>query len=206
MGLRKLSPSLSEITGVILAGGRGQRMGGRDKGLVELAGRPLIEHVLATLRPQVGQLLISANRNLDHYARYGHRIVADDLQGYQGPLAGIAATLAVVTTPWILTVPCDGPRLHPRLADRLVHALQRDGAELAVAHDGVRLQPVHALIPVTLATNLAQFLAAGGRKTEDWYAGHHMARADCSDCPDCFRNANTPRECDELDWTVASNP
>jgi len=198
------APGRGEITGVILAGGRGRRMGGSDKGLLELAGRPLIEYVLDALAPQVGTLLINANRNLGVYARYGHRVVTDDLQDYQGPLAGLAAALTTATTPWVLTLPCDGPYPHPRLAARLAEALQREQAELAVAHDGVRLQPVHALIPVALAASLAGFLAAGERKPERWYAGHHMACADFSDRPDCFRNANTPAERADLSRVIRS--
>jgi len=195
-------PSRDEITGVILAGGRGQRMGGSDKGLLELAGRPLIEYVLDALTPQVSAILINANRNLEVYARYGHRVVADDLQDYQGPLAGLAVALATATTPWVLTVPCDGPHLHPQLAARLANALQRGQAELAVAHDGVRLQPTHALVPVALAGDLAASLAAGERALGHWYASHPMARADFSDCPHCFRNANTPAEQADLSRAI----
>jgi molybdenum cofactor guanylyltransferase len=182
----------SQITGVVLAGGRGRRMGGRDKGLLELAGRPLIEHVLQALAPQVGAMLISANRHRQTYARYGHPVVSDQLGGFQGPLAGIAAAMAVAPTPWILTLPCDTPTPHPQLATRLAAALWGAGTPaLAVAHDGTRLQPVHALIPVGLSESLGAYLASGGRSINGWYARHPLAQADFSDRPACFRGINT---------------
>lgn len=177
------------VTGVILAGGQGRRMGGLDKGLVEYRGRPLVAQVLAALRPQVGPLLISANRNQDRYRAHGVPVIADDLAGFQGPLAGIAAALAVATTPWILCVPCDTPHLPPDLALRLAAALQGD-RELAVAHDGVRPHPLHALLPVTLAADLGAFLAAGERQTRAWQARLRLAQVDFSDHPGAFANLN----------------
>ncbi len=187
-------PDTSQVTGVILAGGRGRRMGGGDKGLVELAGRPLIEHVLDGLRPQVGALLININRNHERYAAYGEPLVDDTLTGFQGPLAGFAAAMQAVESSWILTVPCDGPWLPPDLLSRLSRALQQDDAELAVAHDGERLQPVYALLPVSLYPSLNAFLDAGDRKIDLWYAKHHMATADFADCPEVFNNINTPEQ------------
>ena len=183
-----------QVTGVILAGGRGRRMGGSDKGLVDLAGRRLVEYVLDGLAPQVGAILINANRNQEIYERYGYPLVDDALDGYQGPLAGFAAAMAAAHTPWILTVPCDGPRVPGQLLARLANALTRGQADLAVAHDGERLQPVHALLPVALAGSLTDFLAAGERKIDLWYARHRMTTADFSDCPGSFRNVNTPEQ------------
>lgn len=182
----------AQVTGVILAGGRGRRMGGRDKGLVELQGRTLVEHVLAGLRPQVGRILINANRNRERYATYGEPLVADALEGFQGPLAGVAAAMQAARTPWILTVPCDAPRVPPDLLARLARALAREGAELAVAHDGQRLQPLHALLAVALHASLQAFLEAGGREVHRWCARHRTAVADFSDRPELLRNLNTP--------------
>ncbi len=196
-----MAPAASQVTGVVLAGGRGRRMGGNDKGLVELAGRPLIEHVLEGLRPQVGALLINVNRNHETYATYGERLVDDALTGFQGPLAGFAAAMQAADTPWILTVPCDGPLLPPDLLSRLSTALEGDDAELAVAHDGERLQPVYALLPVSLYPSLTRFLDAGDRKIDLWYARHRMARADFSDCPDLFNNINTPEQREHFSLT-----
>jgi molybdenum cofactor guanylyltransferase len=185
---------VDQVTGVILAGGRGRRMGGVDKGLVELAGRPLIEHVLDGLRPQAAQILINANRHHDVYERYGCPVVGDAMADYQGPLAGFSAAMKAASTPWILTVPCDGPWMPPDLLARMALALSEQGAELAVAHDGERLQPVYALLPSSLLDSLTAFLQAGDRKIDLWYAQHRMAKADFSDCAETFRNVNTPEQ------------
>jgi molybdopterin-guanine dinucleotide biosynthesis protein A len=192
-------PRRENITGVILAGGAARRMGGVDKGLMELGGRPLIEWVIDRLAPQVGRLLINANRNRERYAAYGYPVVADAMTGFQGPLAGVAAALAAVDTPWILTLPCDGPDPPPDLAERLAAALRAEAAELAVASDGRLVQPVHALIPVALAQDLRAFLAAGERKVGRWYARHRAARADFSDRPGCFANINSDEEARRLE-------
>jgi molybdenum cofactor guanylyltransferase len=188
----------AEITGVILAGGKARRLSGRDKGLEPFSGRPLVEWVVAALAPQVGGLLINANRNQETYGRLGHPVISDQLDDFQGPLAGFASAMAAASTPWILTVPCDGPFLAPDLVERLVAALERDGAELAVASDGRRMQPVHALLPVSLAPSLAAFLAEGERKIDRWYARHRVALADLSDRPECFANLNTEADAAEL--------
>ncbi|MCG6887674.1 MAG: molybdenum cofactor guanylyltransferase [Proteobacteria bacterium] len=186
------------ITGIILAGGRGRRMGGIDKGLVEFAGRPLIEHVIEVLSPQVGSLMINANRNQDAYAAYGYPVITDKLGDYQGPLAGFSSAMQAASTDYIVTVPCDGPLLSSELVERLTQALQDNDAEIAVAHDGERLQPVYALLPTRLLNNLQEFLDSGDRKIDRWYAWHSMALADCSDIPGMFRNINTPAERDQL--------
>ncbi|MEN9422830.1 MAG: molybdenum cofactor guanylyltransferase [Pseudomonadota bacterium] len=182
------------ITGVVLAGGQGSRMGGQDKGLLELHGRPLMAQLLAALRPQVDALLISANRNQAHYQQYQCPVISDTLSGYQGPLAGFAAAMQVATTAYILTIPCDCLEVAPDTAKRLLAALQREQADIAVAHDGERLQPVHALIPVNLLPSLQAFLAKGDRKIDLWYAQHRMASVDFADCRRMFRNINTPTQ------------
>jgi molybdopterin-guanine dinucleotide biosynthesis protein A len=189
------APRRETITGVVLAGGQARRMGGVDKGLVQFAGRPLVEWVMAALTPQVGRLIINANRNRETYAAYGHPVIADDLEGFQGPLAGFASAMAAVSTPWIATVPCDGPFPAPDLVGRLVRALSGQEAEIAVATDGERMQAVYALIPVALAPGLRAFLRSGERKIDRWYAAHRVALADLSDRPDAFANVNS-----EADW------
>ncbi|OQX12081.1 MAG: molybdenum cofactor guanylyltransferase [Thiothrix lacustris] len=197
--------ALPRITGVILAGGQGSRMGGQDKGLLEFQGRPLVEHLLAALQPQVASILISANRNQERYQRYQHPVVSDALGGFQGPLAGFATAMQTVNTPYILTVPCDVPTIAPDMAARLWAALQRDAAELAVAYDGERLQPVHALIAVKLLPSLQTFLAKGDRKIDLWYAQHRTAIVDFSDCRPMFRNINTPQQQAELEQAGQSS-
>jgi len=187
-----------EITAVILAGGRGSRMGGVDKGLVELNGKPLIEHVLAAIADQVSAVVINANRHQAEYATYGYPVIADSLGDYQGPLAGFLAAMQSVQTTDILSVPCDGPLLSSDLVARLLAAREREDAEIAVAHDGERLQPVYALIPVHLRDSLQAYLDGGDRKIDLWYAHHRMALADFSDVPTTFVNVNTPEERDKL--------
>ena len=186
--------STPRITGVILAGGRGSRMGGQDKGLLEWQGRPLVEYLLEALQPQVDAILINANRNQARYQQYQHQVISDELSDYQGPLAGFATAMQAAQTDYILTIPCDAPELAADTATRLLTALQREQAEIAVAHHGERLQPVHALLPVSLLPSLQAFLAKGDRKVDLWYAQHRMASADFSDCRSMFRNINTPEQ------------
>ena len=188
------APRKEAITAVILAGGKARRMDGKDKGLVPFSGRPLVEWVIEAVTPQVRGLVINANRNQETYAAYGHPVIADEIQGFQGPLAGFACAMAAVSTPWILTLPCDGPFPAPDLAERLCAALAAQDAEIAVATDGNRVQPVYALIPVALAPSLQRFLASGERKIDRWYARHRVALADLSNLPEAFANINTAED------------
>lgn len=181
-----------ELTGMILAGGQGRRMGGRDKGLVPFAGRPLVAHVRQRLEGRVREVLINANRHLDDYRPLADRVIVDAETGYQGPLMGIYSGLRAATTPWLLVVPCDTPALPVDLVERLVAGLG-DG-DIAVADDGERLHPVVALIRTSLADDLAVALAAGERKIDRWYARHAWRRVDVSDCPEAFANLNTDDE------------
>ena len=188
-----------DITAVILAGGKGRRMGGRDKGLIEFAGRPLVEILLASLEAQGLAIVINANRNLDAYRAYGYPVISDALEDYQGPLAGFASAMAAATTDYILTLPCDGPLLADDYAARFAAAGDASGAAVVVADDGERLQPVHALLRVDLLPSLERFLARGERKIDRWYAEHDFARADFSDRADMFRNINTPDDQREME-------
>jgi molybdopterin-guanine dinucleotide biosynthesis protein A len=192
------------ITGLVLAGGLGRRMGGTDKGLVELAGRPMVEHVLDALRPQVGPLLINANRNLDRYAAYGHPVISDTLQGYVGPLAGVLSALQRLATGLLVTVPCDAPLVAPDLVSRLYAACVSNDADVAVATDGERQQPVFLLLRAGLAPALESYLAAGGRKIDTWFARLRLAEADFSDALDTFVNVNDPDERQRLDVRLLS--
>ncbi|WP_435102893.1 molybdenum cofactor guanylyltransferase MobA [Arhodomonas sp. AD133] len=194
----------SDVTAVILAGGRATRMGGEDKGLIPLAGRPMIEHVLAAIRPQVGEVLINANRSWSAYEAYGHPVVADDVTDFPGPLAGMAAGLATCATPLALFLPCDGPLVPRDLVGRLYGALTANGAQGAVAHDGERLQPVHALLQRELLGSLRAFLADGGRKVAQWYETFDTTEVDFSDHRELFMNVNTPDERDALAARLAA--
>jgi molybdopterin-guanine dinucleotide biosynthesis protein A len=192
------------VTGLVLAGGLARRMGGMDKGLVELAGRPMIEHVLDALRPQVGSLLINANRNIDRYAAYGHPVVSDSLQGFMGPLAGVLTALQRLATEFLVTVPCDAPLVAPDLVGRLHAACVANDADVAVATDGGRQQPVFLLLRAGMASSLEAYLASGGRKIDTWFAQLRLAEADFSDALDTFVNVNDPDERQRLEARLLS--
>lgn len=187
-----------KITAVILAGGMARRMGGVDKGWMELDGKPLIRHVLDQIQPQCDQVLINANRSLDAYGALGLPVVSD-LQGdYQGPLMGIATGLTHAGGDWVLFVPCDGPYLPELLAKRLLDTAIAEKTKIAVAHDGQRLQPVVALIHKSLLPSLMATLDQGERKIDRWYAQHAMSTVDFSDYPDAFTNVNRRDDLDQL--------
>ncbi|MDN7131383.1 molybdenum cofactor guanylyltransferase MobA [Halomonas sp. MC140] len=186
-----------EITGMILAGGEGRRMGGRDKGLEPFAGLPLVAHAVKRLEGQVGELLINANRNADAYRFFADRVIADLVMdgadgGFKGPLMGIYSGLRASKTPWLLIVPCDSPALPDNLVARLVAGI--GDHDIGVAFDGERLHPVVALLRTSLADDLALVLAEGERKIDRWYARHSWCKVDMSDCPDAFANLNTEEE------------
>ena len=195
VGARGSATVRNGVTGLILAGGRGQRMGGRDKGLLPLDGKPLVVHVLKRLAPQVERVLVSANRNLEPYAALtGAEVVADDVPGFAGPLAGIASALQRTATPYLLTVPCDAPLLPVDLGARLHAALQASGTAMAMAHDGQRLQPLFALMRRGVLPDLLAYLAEGGRKVEDWVRRNGPRIVDFSDQTAAFVNLNTPAD------------
>jgi molybdopterin-guanine dinucleotide biosynthesis protein A len=196
-----------QITGLLLAGGRGMRMGGVDKGLQTLHGEPLAAHVLRRLAPQAGALLISANRHPDLYAAlgapFGAAIVADTLPGFPGPLAGLLAGLRASATPYLLSAPCDSPWLPADLAARLAHALNANQADIATATtvdaDGnTSLHPVFALLRTGLADDLSEFLDAGERKVRAWYARHRTVEVVFTD-ERAFYNANSLQELADLE-------
>ena len=187
-----------DVTAVILAGGKGRRMEGEDKGLVELAGRPLVEYVIEATGPQVEAIMLNANRNQQRYARYGYPVISDALEDYQGPLAGFLSALHNAATSHVVTLPCDGPFIAGDLVERLMTALNTHDADIAVAHDGERMQPVYSLIPTRLSSSLKAFLDTGERKIDRWYAQLRVALADFSDCADTFRNINTAEQRDQL--------
>ena len=187
------------VTAGILTGGRGSRMGGIDKGWVELDGKPLIRHLLDRLQPQTGHILINANRNLDDYVALGYPVVRDRLDGFQGPLAGFAALLNACEDGWLAVTPCDSPLLPEDYLQRLLTAAgQNPEARIVVAHDGERIQPVHALIARDLLNDLEAFLQSGERKIDLWYDRHPWVAADFSDRPETFVNLNRPADYEQL--------
>lgn len=183
---------MTSITGLVLAGGQGRRMGGVDKGLQLLHGKPMAQWALERLAPQVDELLINCNQNLEAYARFGHRLVADEVGGFAGPLAGLHAGLKAATHPLVVTVPCDSPFLAPDLVARLKAGLGEH--DLAVARTGARAHPVFSLVRKQVLGNLEQFLAGGGRKIDAWYASLKAIEVNFDDEADAFRNINTLEE------------
>ncbi len=182
------------LTAVILAGGMARRMDGQDKGLIELGGRPMIEHIIDALKPQVDHIMISANRNLQEYQRYGYPVVTDFMDGYFGPLVGMASSLKTCGNDRLLTVPCDSPFIPPVLASRLDSVMTDSQVDIAAAKDSERIQPVFAMIRRSTLPSLLAYLNNGGRKIDTWYAEHPMALVDFSDWPDAFININTPED------------
>lgn len=182
------------VTGVILAGGLARRMGGEDKGLISFHGQPLIKHVINRLRPQVEQLLINANRNIDRYQQFGYHVITDTLEDFQGPLAGMLSGMRHANSTYILTAPCDGPLLSKKLRQRMLETLLLSGKTIAVATDGQRLQPVYCLMPCHLQTDLLAFLQSGERKIDKFFAQYSLAEVDFSDDADCFINLNHPED------------
>ena len=187
-----------QITGLILAGGRARRMGGVDKGLVELDGKPMVTHVVGRLAPQVGRIIINANRNLAVYREWSNTVVKDRNGEYDGPLAGVASGLEAADTEFMLTVPCDCPLVANDLTERMYHGLISERAEVAVATDGQRLQPVFMLLARGLLASIESFLATGERKIDKWFENHAVTVVDFSDEPDTFLNINSIEEKEEL--------
>ncbi|MDH5592401.1 MAG: molybdenum cofactor guanylyltransferase, partial [Gammaproteobacteria bacterium] len=156
--------------------------------------QPLIRHVITALSPQVDQLVINANRNIDKYQRLGYSVISDTLENFCGPLAGMLSAMQAVDTDYILTVPCDSPGISKQLRQRMMEALLHNNAEIAVAHDGNRLQPVFCLLPCHLKDELETHLKQGGRKIDLWLEQHKLAVVDFSDQPDTFLNFNHPED------------
>ena len=182
------------ITGVILAGGLGRRMGGVDKGLQTLHGRPLVQWVLARLSPQVDTVMISANQNLLRYAELGCLVLPDRTPDFSGPLAGLHAALSHSTGPLLATAPCDSPFLPADLVQRLRNALETENAELAVARTGDQVQRAFCLMGRGILPKLDAFLASGERKVWLWHASLKVAEVAFDDEATAFSNINTPED------------
>lgn len=187
------------ISGVILAGGLGRRMGGTDKGLQELRGRPMVDWVAERLGAQVDELLINANQNLDRYGALGFAVVPDRIAGFVGPLAGLHAALSAATHPLVVTAPCDSPFLPTDLVARLQAALEAADAELAVAKTFDQAQPVFCLCRREVLPHLTSFLEGGGRKIDFWYATLKVVEVSFDDEADAFENINTRDELARFD-------
>ena len=199
------------VTGLILAGGRGTRMGGTDKGLQNFRGLPLALHTLMRLQMQQGQplaeVMINANRNLSAYEAFGTAVWPDTLDGFAGPLAGFMTGLERCETPLLLTVPCDTPLFPLDLVQRMHQALRHEQADLAMAaaceEDGqLRAQPVFCLMRVELLESLVAFTHQGGRKIDAWTALHRTVLVPFNephDSAQAFLNANTAAQLQSLE-------
>ena len=185
---------ITRVTGVVLAGGLGRRMGGVDKGLQPLRGKPMVGWVIERFAPQVDELLINANQNLDTYGQLGHRVIPDAIGGFAGPLAGLHRGLSEAAHDFVATVPCDSPFLPEDLVARLSAALEREHADLAVARTGDQPHPVFCLCRKSVLASLTRFLEGGGRKIDAWYAGLATVEVAFDDQPQAFSNINTPGE------------
>jgi molybdopterin-guanine dinucleotide biosynthesis protein A len=187
------------ITGVILAGGLARRMGGIDKGLIQFAGKPMVAHVVDRLRPQVDEILINANREIERYADFGYNVVSDEIEGFAGPLAGLHRGMCAASNPFVLTVPCDSPFLPNDLASRLMQELVQSNAELAVAKTGAQAHPVFCLCSKNLKAHLESYLQNGGRKIDTWYGTLKVVEVGFDDNPGAFSNINTIEELKSLE-------
>ncbi len=196
-----MNPTPDQITGLIVCGGRGSRMGGVDKGLQNFNGMPLALHALMRLSPQVGPVLINANRNLAAYESFGAPVWPDPLADFQGPLAGWLAGIERCETPYLVVVPCDSPHFPADLVQRLADALVHEDADIAMAatrEDGrVQVQPVFCLLKASLLESLLQYLNAGERKIDRWTARHRCTQVVFDDAQ-AFANANTLEELQRL--------
>ena len=188
-----------EVTGVVLAGGQGSRMGGVDKGLRPFRGMPLVQHAIERFAPQVDELLVNANRNGEAYARFGYRVIADEIEGFAGPLAGFERGLAHARGEIVVTVPCDSPFLAADLVKRLRGALEAGHADLAVAKTGDQAHPVFSLMRRSVHGSLRDFLSGGQRKIDRWYAALNVVEVGFDDEPDAFLNINTLDELSGLE-------
>ena len=185
---------MTKITGLILAGGRGSRMGSVDKGLQPFRGKPMVSHVLTRFQLQVDEVLINANRSIEEYAAFGYRVIADAIDGFAGPLAGLHAGMTNASHPLVATAPCDSPFLPLDLVARLAAAMQRENADLAVAKTFDQPHPVFCLVRTSLAPHLQAFLESGQRKIDKWYATLSVVEVAFDEVEAAFSNINTVEE------------
>jgi molybdopterin-guanine dinucleotide biosynthesis protein A len=190
---------MTRVTGIVLAGGQGSRMGGVDKGLQPFRGKPMVAHAVERLAAQVDELLINANRNPEAYSALGHRVIADEIEGFAGPLAGFERGLAHASGDLVVTVPGDSPFRPADLVARLRAALEREGADLAVARTGDQAHPVFSLMKREVHASLRAFLASGQRKIDKWYAALKVVEVGFDDEAEAFVNINTREELASLE-------
>jgi molybdopterin-guanine dinucleotide biosynthesis protein A len=203
-----------DITGIILAGGQGRRMAKLDngssnkaiveKGLISFLNQPMIQHVIKRVAPQVSEIVINANREIEEYAALGYKIIQDEISGYAGPLAGLHAGMTAAKHSYVLTVPCDSPLAASDLAQRLGASLIENNADIAVAKTGTQAHPVFCLCNKNLLSNLEHYLQNGGRKFDTWYRTLNFVEVTFDDNPLAFTNINTPEDLIRLEAIITS--
>lgn len=191
------------ISAIILSGGRATRMGGADKGLISLQNKPLIQHVITRLQPQVDEILINANREIAQYEALGFKVLQDENPEFLGPLAGFSLGLQHAKHDYVLTVPCDSPLLPLNLVERLLNGMAAAPADIAVANSDGNAHPVFCLIKKSVLPSLQAFLDAGGRKVSAWQKSQKYVEVDFSDCSDAFVNLNTPEDLAALEQKLS---
>jgi len=189
----------NNVNALILAGGRSSRMQFQDKGLMRLNNKPMVAQIVQRLKPQVKEILISANNNLDVYQEYSECVLEDEFDDFRGPIAGICEGLKTTSTDFLLVVPCDGPRLPMDLARRMLASCLKEGSLLATVHDGQFKQPTYSLIHKSLLANAKDFLIRGERKLGQWLKENHSTLVDYSDQPEAFVNINSVEQLQELE-------
>ncbi|MCX7097510.1 MAG: molybdenum cofactor guanylyltransferase [Methylococcales bacterium] len=195
----------NNVAGVILAGGQARRMNHQDKGLILFQGQPMVTYAIAALSPIARPIIISANRNLEHYQAFGWPVVADDTDNFDGPLAGVLAAMRYTTAELLLVMPCDSPLVKTEHLQKLVDVRAANNADVAVAFDGARQHPVFLAVKTSLQASLQAFLDSGQRKIGFWLAGQNTVQADFSDSPELFANVNTPTELQGLEAQASQN-
>jgi molybdopterin-guanine dinucleotide biosynthesis protein A len=193
-----------KISAIILSGGRATRMSGVDKGLVLFQQRPLIQHVITRLLPQVDEICINANREMATYEAYGYPVLKDETDDFLGPLAGFLLGLQQATHDYVLTVPCDSPLLPLDLAQRLYNGMAAARADIAVARSDGETHPVFCLMKKSVLPSLQTFLAQGERKVSAWQKSQQYVVVDFSDCNDTFTNLNTFEDLAALETKLTS--
>ena len=190
-----------KVAGVVLAGGRAVRMDHQDKGLVDFKGRPMVCFVIDALAPVVDSVYINANRSFEHYQQFGFPIINDRTDSFDGPLAGVLATMMLVDAEVLLVIPCDSPFVTREHLKRLLTECLDNCCDAAVAFDGMKLHPVFFAVKTTLKANLQAYLASGQRKVATWLEQLNLRRVDFSQEPAIFCNVNTPAELAELEMS-----
>ena len=186
-----ISSEFDQLTCLILAGGRGSRMDGEDKGLMDWGGHPIIQRLLNRFSRSFSNIVINANRHHSFYQSYGYPIVADRINGFAGPLAGIHAGLSVIQTPYVFVTPCDSPFMQAKVAAQLYYKLQNSQAELAVAEIGGRVEPLIMVLKTSLRDSLADYLQSNQRRASQWVLQQNHIKVAMNDLENCFININT---------------